>query len=379
MNILKCWLLGPALLTALSVAGQNLHFKSTAPAWVDGAHSNNYTQIGTPAVDVGVSLASTGSGNFTLGTPKGVSTGLQVAVNFATTSDTKVITITFAQGVQNLSFSIYGIDKNATSQDQVTINGKIGRRISDPTLTPSAYVTQSGNTLTGTSDDPGSAASGVVFSGYVDQVTVVFGCGPAANANPGAQGITIGHLNWAGPLPVELISFSAKPVGNSVQLTWTTAWERNAQQFIVQRSQDLNEFNAIGSLPARGTTEQRQIYTLTDEWPLDGTNYYRLRQVDSDGQVTYSKPVAATSGDTAPALELVENPVDGQEIRAHVRNMAGSTYRLMTLSGHESPVRVTTGSDGILRLTLLRPLLPGTYWLCADTANQRLTRPVVIR
>jgi hypothetical protein len=216
MNILKRWLLGPALLAALSATGQNLHFKSTAPAWADGAQSNNYTQIGTPAVDVGVSLASTGGGNFTLGTPKGVSTGLQVAVNFATTSDTKVITITFAEGVQNLSFSIYGIDRNATSQDQVTINGKIGRRTSDPTLTPSAYVTQSGNTLTGTSDDPGSAASGVVFTGYVDKVTIVFGSGPAANANPGAQGITIGHLNWAGPLPVELTSFTAKSVGSSV-------------------------------------------------------------------------------------------------------------------------------------------------------------------
>lgn len=168
MNFLKRWLLGSALLVALSANGQNLQFKSTAPAWADGASSNTYTQIGTPAVDVSVNLAGTGGGNFTLGTPKGVSTGLQVAVNFATTSDTKVITITFAQGVVNLSFSIYGIDKNATSQDQVTINGKIGRRIADPTLTPSAYVTQSGNTLTGTSDDPGSAASGVVFTGYVD-------------------------------------------------------------------------------------------------------------------------------------------------------------------------------------------------------------------
>lgn len=379
MNILKRWLLGPALLAALSANGQNLHFKSTAPTWVDGAQSNNYTQIGIPAVDVGVSLASVGGGNFTLGTPKGVSTGLQIAVNFATTSDTKVITITFAEGVQNLSFSIYGIDKNATSQDQVTINGKIGRRTSDPTLTPSAYVTQSGNTLTGTSDDPGSAASGVVFTGYVDKVTIVFGCGPAANANPGAQGITIGHLNWAGPLPVELISFTAKPAGSRVQLAWTTAWERNAQQFVVQRSQDLNEFSTVGSLLARGTTEQRQTYTLTDDWPLDGTNYYRLQQVDGDGQITYSKPVAAAAGDTAPVLELLGNPVDGQEIRAHVRNMTGSTYRLLTLSGRELSIKAVTGSNGVLCLTPLQPLLSGTYWLCADTADHRLTRPIVVR
>lgn len=379
MNILKRWLLGPALLAALSANGQNLHFKSTAPTWVDGAQSNNYTQIGIPAVDVGVSLASVGGGNFTLGTPKGVSTGLQIAVNFATTSDTKVITITFAEGVQNLSFSIYGIDKNATSQDQVTINGKIGRRTSDPTLTLSAYVTQSGNTLTGTSDDPGSAASGVVFTGYVDKVTIVFGCGPAANANPGAQGITIGHLNWAGPLPVELISFTAKPAGNRVQLAWTTAWERNAQQFVVQRSQDLNEFSTVGSLLARGTTEQRQTYTLTDDWPLDGTNYYRLQQVDGDGQITYSKPVAAAAGDTAPVLELLGNPVDGQEIRAHVRNMTGSTYRLLTLSGRELSIKAVTGSNGVLCLTPLQPLLSGTYWLCADTADHRLTRPIVVR
>lgn len=380
MNRLKHWLFGPVLLAALSATGQNLHFKTTAPSWVDGARSNSYTQIGTPAVDVGVNLTSTGSSNtFSLSTPKGVSTGLQVAVNFATTSDTKVITITFAEGVQNLTFSIFGIDKNATSQDQVTISGTIGRRTSSPTLTPSAYVTQSGNTLTGTSDDPGSAASGVVFSGYVDKVTIVFGCGPAANVNPGAQGITIGHLNWAGPLPVDLIAFTAKPKGNHIQLAWETAWERDAEQFIVQRSQDLNDFNAIGSLPARGTTEQRQSYILTDEWPLDGVNYYRLRQVDANGQFTYSKPVAAISGDTTPMLELISNPVDGQEIWAHVRNMTGSTYRLVTPAGYELPVKISTGSDGVLRLTPIRPLLPGTYWLCADMAGQRLSRAVVIQ
>ncbi len=374
------WLLGLGLLVTLSGNAQDLHFKTTAPAWVDGAHSNSYSQIGNPAVDVSVNVASAGSSQtFTLGTPKGVSTGLQLAVNFAMTGDTKVVTITFAEGVQGLSFSIFGIDRGANSQDKVTISGSIGRRGSTPTLNPSAYVTVSGNTLTGTADDPGSAASGVAFGGYVDKVTITFGCGPDSPANPTAQGITIGHLSWSGPLPVELISVTAKPQGRGIQLAWTTASERNAGQYTVERSRDLTEFTALTTLPAGGTTDQRQTYGFSDEWPLDGTNYYRLRQVDVDGRSTYSKIVAATATDSEPILEVLGNPTDKSAIRVYTRNLPDSIFQLLTSTGQLYALNTAIDSDGTLRLTPPASLLPGTYWLRADAAGLRISRPVIIR
>jgi hypothetical protein len=376
----RLWLLGPSLLITLSGIAQDLHFKTTVPAWVDGAHSNSYSQIGSPAVDVSVNVASAGSSQtFTLGTPKGVSTGLQLAVNFATTGDTKVITITFAEGVQGLSFSVLGIDRGANSQDKVTVSGSIGRRGSAPTLTPSTYVTVSGNTLTGTADDPGSTASGVAFGGYVDKVTITFGCGPDSPANPTAQGITIGHLSWSGPLPVKLVSFTAKPQGRAIQLAWATAWERNAGQYVVERSRDLTEFSTLITLPARGTTEQRQIYGFSDEWPFDGTNYYRLRQVDADGRSTYSTIAAATVTDNEPILEILGNPTDNSTIRVYTRNLPGSSFQLLTPTGQLYALSTVIDGDETLRLTPQASLLPGAYWLCVNATGQQISRSVIIR
>ncbi|QJD78564.1 T9SS type A sorting domain-containing protein [Spirosoma rhododendri] len=371
---------GLVLLSALPGNAQDLHFNTTAPAWVDGARSNRYAQIGNPAVDVNVSVASTGgSQTFTLGTPKGVSTGLQLAVNFATTGDTKVVTVTFAEGVQGLSFSLLGIDKGANSQDKVTISGSIGRRSSAPSLNPSAYVTVSGNTLTGTADDPGSAASGVAFGGYVDKVTITFGCGPNSPANPTAQGITIGHLSWSGPLPVELVSFTAKPQGRGIRLDWVTNGERNAGQYHVERSRDLTDFTPIASLPAGGTTDQRQTYGFPDEWPLEGTNYYRLRQVDVDGRSAYSKIAAATATDSEPILDVLGNPTDKSAIRVYTRNLPDSIFQLLTSTGQVYSLNTAIDGDGTLRLTTPASLLPGMYWLRADTAGHRISRVVVIR
>lgn len=360
-------------------SGQNLNFKTTAPAWAGNNTSNNYTQIGTPAVDVSVSIASVGVQTFTLGTPKGVSTGLQLAIDLPNTTDEKVITITFARSVIGLSFSIYGIDQTASAQDRVSVSGELNGTPVSPSLTPSAYVSVAGNTFTGSGDDPGSSASNIVFATHVSKVTIVFGSGASAPANPGAQGVTLGHLNWQGPLPVELISFTARPVGTQVQLDWATSWERNAESFSVQRSTDLGEFTTLATLPAAGTVEGRRTYRFVDAFPLDGTGYYRLRQVDFDGQTTYSKPVAASLTDRTPALVVLENPVAATGIRAAVRNLPDARYQLITPAGTELPLTAAQQPDASWLLTAAQPVPAGMYLLRADTGPQRLVQRLLIR
>jgi hypothetical protein len=84
------------------------------------------------------------------------------------------------------------------------------------------------------------------------------------------------------PLPVELVSFTGKIVGNSNLLQWTTASEENTAVHIIERSADSRtNWSTIGQVRAAGTSASLLHYELEDKNPL-AQSYYRLRSVDFD-------------------------------------------------------------------------------------------------
>ena len=96
-------------------------------------------------------------------------------------------------------------------------------------------------------------------------------------------------------LPVELLSFNATAKNKTIDLKWSTASERNSAYFNVEQSTDSKTFLNIGQVKSFGTTNAQQAYAFLDEKPNNGINYYRLRQVDLDGQEVVSKVVSVLS------------------------------------------------------------------------------------
>lgn len=94
-------------------------------------------------------------------------------------------------------------------------------------------------------------------------------------------------------LPVELIYFSAKEdENNNVELNWQTGSEENNKGFEVQHSYDGVNFETIVFVPSKspnGTTFDYSDYSFIDEYPINGINYYRLKQIDFDGKFDYSQ------------------------------------------------------------------------------------------
>jgi hypothetical protein len=119
------------------------------------------------------------------------------------------------------------------------------------------------------------------------------------------------------PLPVELTQFTATPAGPTgynpaaVRLAWATASEKNSQQFAVERSLDGEQFAAIGTVGAAGSSGSARAYALLDAQLPTGAAllYYRLKQLDADGTAAYS-PVR-TVALTATGLALYPNPARG--------------------------------------------------------------------
>lgn len=112
----------------------------------------------------------------------------------------------------------------------------------------------------------------------------------AVMGNTNGNGIhQVANIEENPVLPVELTSFSARAEGSSARLDWRTASERDNEGFQVQRSADGIEWEDLEFVPGSGTTTGERAYSLTDEEPLAGNNYYRLRQMDFDGNVSWSQ------------------------------------------------------------------------------------------
>lgn len=80
--------------------------------------------------------------------------------------------------------------------------------------------------------------------------------------------------------------------GKAANLAWATDHENNSNYFEIERSADGLHFYAIGRTPAAGHSVQEKNYLYSDNLPLTGTSYYRLKFVSIDGSYLYSNTVA---------------------------------------------------------------------------------------
>jgi hypothetical protein len=93
------------------------------------------------------------------------------------------------------------------------------------------------------------------------------------------------------PVPVEITLFSGNYANGAVHLEWTTATETNNYGFEVQKRYDNTSYEKIGFVPGNGTTINGMQYSYEDNGLLAGRVYYRLKQLDFNGDFEYSNEI----------------------------------------------------------------------------------------
>ena len=171
------------------------------------------------------------------------------------------------------------------------------------------------------------------------------------------------------PLPVELTRFAATTQGQSVNVNWATASEKNSDRFEIQRSTTGEAFKTVGTVKGQGNTSSAHNYAFVDSRPLAGRSYYRLRQVDTDGTTAFS-PVATVQ--LRNELAVYPNPSAG--IVTLPATLGDVRYRLLNTIGQTLLSGQATGND---QLDLTK-LAKGTFFLEltgeAGRTTQRLVR-----
>lgn len=115
-----------------------------------------------------------------------------------------------------------------------------------------------------------------------------------------------------GSLPVDLVSFTAKPLDNRiVELNWQTASEENNKGFEIEKSMNGQDFVLLDFVKAAPSSSTTNNYQYLDKTPFSGKIYYRLKQVDLDHSFEYSEVAVVQIPKTDEAILLRPNPTNG--------------------------------------------------------------------
>lgn len=82
------------------------------------------------------------------------------------------------------------------------------------------------------------------------------------------------------------------PIG--MMLSWTTTQENNNSMFILEKSDNGTDYQTIGSIRGAGTTREAKRYRFLDHQAANNKVFYRLKQVDFNGNFTYSETLNVT-------------------------------------------------------------------------------------
>ncbi|HYF29948.1 MAG TPA: T9SS type A sorting domain-containing protein [Chitinophagaceae bacterium] len=107
-------------------------------------------------------------------------------------------------------------------------------------------------------------------------------------------------------LPVTLVTFQGNLADGVVKLSWTTSREVNSSHFNIEKSFDGSSYQKIGQVKS-GAGQ----YSFIDNTSLGKVNYYRLQQVDHDGNYVYSRVIIIRNDGSDVVLKLSPNPVAG--------------------------------------------------------------------
>lgn len=171
-------------------------------------------------------------------------------------------------------------------------------------------------------------------------------------------------------LPVTLVNFRAVIQDFHVLLVWNTATESDNLGFEVEHSADGQHWTTRGFVPGHGTSATPHEYTFTDGAPLSGVNYYRLRQLDTDGKFEYSPMVLADLHKNSALFDVFPNPsADGSLFVRTVSHQEGDALlEIFDWAGF----RVYKEGIQVLKGTVIYPISLATFPSGAYTARMEV-------
>ncbi|MBD0364484.1 MAG: T9SS type A sorting domain-containing protein [Flavisolibacter sp.] len=194
----------------------------------------------------------------------------------------------------------------------------------------------------------------------------------SVTANSIATNALLGSVT--SPLPVIFNSFYVKPVNTGVALIWNVGAEQHVNGYEIQRSADGKNFTKIGFVPAR----HESSYSYTDITSQTGSNYYRIRSVDNDGQYKYSSVVLHKT--VKSSIEMKAFPIPAKDVVTvqHATITNNSQINILSLDG--KIIKAITPAAGAQQTVInLSTVNTGIYLLQFNSGNGEIETMKLIK
>ncbi|MDD2982661.1 MAG: T9SS type A sorting domain-containing protein [Crocinitomicaceae bacterium] len=182
------------------------------------------------------------------------------------------------------------------------------------------------------------------------------------------------------PLPVKLTNFSAS-CDQNVILNWSTASEQNSDKFILEKSRDGLEWIAFAEQAAAGNSNTNIDYQQVDHNAWNGITYYRLRQLDFNGEQEVFGPISTScEGNISNSMVVYPNPNNGSftvEITSKEAHQ-GAELLLTDITGKVIHSQIATIKTGVNQLKINKiDIQSGTYFVLLSGKHSKI-KPVKV-
>jgi hypothetical protein len=173
-------------------------------------------------------------------------------------------------------------------------------------------------------------------------------------------------------LPVTFTNVRAYPKANGVNVEWDVVNEENLSHYEIERSADGNKFTKIAVKQALNQTAVN--YTVFDNKPVSGVNYYRIRSVDQDGTFKFSAIMRVSLGRNEQGIDVYPTKVSDNNINIALTEQPAGVYNVQLVNsvGQVAFTSRITHSGGTSTQTLnigSENLPSGLYYLNIDLEN----------
>ncbi len=184
------------------------------------------------------------------------------------------------------------------------------------------------------------------------------------------------YIAFSSVLPVSISGFSAARVNTAAHLSWVTYLEQNNKGFAIERSSDgtlFHQIDFVASQAAGGTSSYKIQYNYYDTRPVTGINYYRLKQINSTGEVVVSQVAKVIWSNSDNAVTIYPNPAKD---RLSIDGLKGNETLLLYNATGQLIKREKAG--GVLSVLDISHLTLGVYRLTiTDESGKIITKKIV--
>lgn len=228
-----------------------------------------------------------------------------------------------------------------------------------------------------------TTAGGGVIGSAVTLGSNVYGFTNVTGLNNNIR-FTLGTSSFSStPLPIELVEFNAIAVGDEVKLNWKTAAEKGNDYFSIERSKNGLDFETRFLVKGAGNSTSSIDYLETDYEPMDGISYYRLKQTDYDGKVSYSPIVVVNLKKSSSQMILYPNPTQG-DFTVKLENGSFAKETLLVIrnaEGQEFYSQAILNGDEVMikESDLVNKLKPGIYFVIASSNKEMYNQKLIVK